>query len=98
MVETITAWKLEDADSWRQIFTDATYRHHCAFQAHVVGSMVVDGLLDLVIVSSCIFFENETSQATFDKIVDKVSIFLIFVLHFHEHLLPDYFLSLISYF
>ena len=72
--------------------------HQCVFQAFVVGLMDEDGLLDPVIVSSCIFLENETSQTIFDTIVDKVSIFIIFVLHFHKQLLPAYFLSLISYF
>ena len=57
-----------------------------------------DGLLDPVIVSSCIFLENETSLTTFGTIVDKVSIFLMFVFHFHKQLLPANFLSLISYF
>ena len=60
-VETIAAWKLADADSWRQIFTDAISRRQCAFQALVVGLIDEDGLLDPVIVSSCIFLENETS-------------------------------------
>ena len=69
----------------------------CAFQSLVVGLMDEDGLLDPVIVSSCIFLENETSLTTFYTIVDKVSIFLMFVFHFHKQLLPDYFLSLISY-
>ena len=54
-----------------------------------------DGLLDPVIVSSCIFLENETSQTIFDTIVDKVSIFLMFVFHFHKKLFPAYFISLI---
>ena len=76
MGETITAWKLADADSWRQIFTDATSCRQCAFQELVVGLMDEDVLLDPVIVSSCIFLENETLQTTFDTIVDKVSIFL----------------------
>ena len=84
--ETIAMWKMADADSWRQIFTDATSRHQCVFQALVVGLMDEDGLLDPVIVSSCIFLENETSQTRFDTIVDKVSIFIIFVLHFHKQL------------
>ena len=53
--ETTAVWKLSDADSWRQISTDATSRHQCAFQALVVGLMDEDGLLDPVIVSSCIF-------------------------------------------
>ena len=92
------AWKLADAYSWLQIFTDATSRRQCAFQSLVVGILDKDGLLDPVIVSSCIFLENETSQKQFDTLVDKVSIFLMFVLHFHKQLLPAYFLSLISYF
>ena len=93
--ETIAACKLEDADSWRQIFTDSASRGQCAFQALVVGLMDEDGLLDPVIVSYCIFLENETSQTKFDTIVYKVSIFLMFVFHFHKQLLPAYFLSLI---
>ena len=95
MGENIAEWKLVDADSWRQIFTDATSCCQCAFQALVVGLMDEDGLLYPVIVSSCIFLENETSLTKFDTIVDKVSNFLMFVFHFHKHLLPAYFLSLI---
>ena len=98
MGETIAAWKLEDADLWRRIFTDATSFHQCAFLALVVGLMDEYGFLDPVIVSSFIFLENETSLRTFDTIVDKVSIFLMFVSHFHKQLLPANFLSLISYF
>ena len=96
--ETIATWKLAVADYWRQIFTDATSRRQCEFQALVVGLMDEDGFMDLVIFSSCIFLENETSQTTFDTILDKVSIFLMFVFHFHKHLLPASFLSLISSF
>ena len=96
--ETIAAWKLAHADSWRQIFTDATSLWQCAFQALVVGLIDEDRFLDPVIVSSCIFLENETSQTTFETIVDKVSIFLMFVFHFHKQLLPASFISLISSF
>ena len=53
-----------------------------------------DGFLDTVIVASCIFSENV--QTTFDTIVDKVNIFVMFVFHFHKQLLPPYFLSLIG--
>ena len=96
--ETIAAWKLADSDLWRQIFTVATSHRQCEFQALVVGLMDEDGLMDPVIVSSCIFLENETSQTTFDTKVDKVRIFLLFVFHFHKQLLPASFLSLISSF
>ena len=57
-----------------------------------------DGFLDTVIVYSSIFLENETSQTTFDTIVDKVSIFLMFMSHFHKQLLPASFLYFISSF
>ena len=39
VVENIVEWKLVDADSWCQIFTDATSRRKCAFQALFVGLM-----------------------------------------------------------
>ena len=55
VVETIAAWKLVDADSWCQIFTDETSRRQCSFQALVFGIMDEDGLLDPVIFSSCTF-------------------------------------------
>ena len=89
---------MEDVDSWRPIFTDTTYTRQCKFQALVVGLMDEDGLLYPVIVCSCILLENETPQTTFYTIVDKVSIFLMFMYHFHTQLLPASFLSLISYF
>ena len=98
MGETVAAWKLADAESWRHIFTDVTSRRQCEFQALIVGLMDEDGFLDLVIVSYCIVLENKTSLTTFDTIVDKMSIFLMFVFHFHPQFLPASFLSLISYF
>ena len=98
MGETIAEWKLADAESWRQIFNDAISRRQCTFQALVVGLIDEDRFLDPVIVSSCIFLENETSRTTFYTIVDKVSIFLMFVFHFHKQLLPASFISLISSF
>ena len=71
--ETIAAWKLAESDDWRQIFTDATSRRQCAFQTLVVGLMVDDRVLDPVIVSSCIFLEDETAETSFEAIVEKVS-------------------------
>ena len=58
VVENIVMWKLADADSWRQIFTDAITHRKFAFHALVVGLMNEDGFPDPVIVSSCIFLEN----------------------------------------
>ena len=96
--ETIAAWKLADAESWCQISTDTKSFRQCAFQALVVGLMDEDGLLDPVIVSSCIFLEIETSLTTFDTTVYTLIIFLMFAFHFHTQLLPASFLPLISFF
>ena len=43
------AWILIDAESWIQIFTDATYRRWFAFQASFFELMDEDELLDLVL-------------------------------------------------
>ena len=71
--ETLAAWRLAESVDWRQIFTDATSRRQCAFQALIVGLMTEDGSLDPVIVSSCIPLEDESAQTTFDSVVEKVS-------------------------
>ena len=95
VVENIAVWKLADADSWRDIFTEARSCQMCEFKALVVGLMDEDWLMELVIVSFCIFLKNETSQTTFDTMLDKVIIFLMIVFHFHTQLSPASFLSFI---
>lgn len=75
--KTLAAWRLAESVDWRQIFTDATSRRQCAFQALIVGLMTEDGSLDPVIVSSCIFLEDESAQTTFETIVDKVSFMFV---------------------
>ena len=71
--ETLAAWRLAESENWLQIFSDATSRRQCAFQALIVGLMTEDGELDPVIVSSCIFLEDESARTTFDSIIEKVS-------------------------
>ena len=76
--ETLAAWRLAESENWHQIFSDATSRRQCAFQALIVGLMTEDGVLDPVIVSSCIFLEDESARTTFDSIIEKVSTVKVF--------------------
>ena len=71
--ETITAIKLASADKWDQLWTDATTRRQCPFQALIIGLMDSEKKLDPVTVSSCIFLEDETAETTVESILAKVS-------------------------
>ena len=68
---TLEALRLGDADEWRQIFTDGTPRRKISFQNLVIAVMV-DSKLDPVIVSSCMFLEDETSYNQVKYIVNQV--------------------------
>ena len=71
--ETIAAIKLASADKWDQLWTDATTRRQCPFQALIIGLMDSEKKLDPVTVSSCIFLEDETAETTVESILAKVS-------------------------
>ena len=89
--ETITAIKLAGADDWKQITFDATTRRQISFTA-VVISLMSDGVLDPVVVSSCVFLEDECSDTQAEGVVSKVSvcIHLLYPL-FHACTLTIYF-------
>ena len=70
--ETISALKLASKDNWKQIFFDATTRRQVPFQALIIALMS-DGKLDPIVVSSCIFMEDETAEKEVESIVNKVS-------------------------
>ena len=70
--ETLSAFRLGTADSWHQVFTDGTTRRQIAFQ-NLVIALMEDGDLDPVIVSSCMFVENETSERCVRSIIETVS-------------------------
>ena len=70
--ETIAAIKLGRADVYKQLFTDATSRRQTPFQALIIGLMGEDFELDPVIVSSCIFLDDERAETVAAAIVDKV--------------------------
>ena len=70
--ETMAALKLAKAVKWNQLFTDATSRRQVSFQALLVGIMDDDGTIDPVVVSSCIFMEDEKSETEAQCVIDKV--------------------------
>jgi hypothetical protein len=72
--ETIVALKLASADSWKQLWTDATTRRQIPFTALVIGILADDETVDPVVVSSCIFMDDERSETQADGIVSKVSL------------------------
>ena len=57
--ETIAAVKLADAPSWNQLWTNGTTRRQIPFTTLVIGLMGEDDDIDPVVVSSCIFMEDE---------------------------------------
>ena len=73
--ETICAMKLAAADEWGQLWTDATTRRQIPFTALIIG-LLGDGLedaIDPVVVSSCIFMEDETAETQAEGLVTKVN-------------------------
>ena len=73
MGETITAIKLANASQWSQLWTDSTTRRQIPFTALIIGVLAESGDVDPVVVSSCIFMEDETSEMQADGIVKKVN-------------------------
>lgn len=68
----LAAYKLGKAKSWTQIFTDATSRRQTSFQCLIIEVEYEDGSTEPVIVSSCFFARNETSEVVMRAIVDQV--------------------------
>ena len=68
----MVALKLAKAVKWNQLFIDATSRWQISFQDLLVGIMDDDGMIDPVVVSSCIFMEDETSETEARCVIDKV--------------------------
>ena len=72
--ETITAVKLASAEKWDQLWADATSRRQTSFQALIIGIMGEDNKIDPVVVSSCIFAEDEKSDTQAESVLAKVSV------------------------
>ena len=58
--EILGANKLGMNATWKQLCTDRTTRQQIGFQSLVIGLLTEKGF-DLVIASSCIFMDDETS-------------------------------------
>ena len=70
--ETLVAIKLGRAEFWDQLWTDSTTRRQIPFTALIIGILADSGNIDPVVVSSCIFMEDEKSETQVDSIVIRV--------------------------
>ena len=70
--ETLSAFRLGNATSWYQAFIDGTTSRQIAFQ-NIIIALLEDGDLDPVIVLSCMYVENETSEQCVQSIIETVS-------------------------
>jgi hypothetical protein len=66
------AIKLQSAEICDQLLTDSTTRQQIPFTACIIGILADSGNIDPVVVSSCIFMEDETSDTQVDGTVNKV--------------------------
>jgi hypothetical protein len=72
--ETVTAIKLGNAETWKQLWTDATTRRQIPFTALIIGILGDENDIDPVVVSSCIFMEDEQAETQADGILEKVCV------------------------
>ena len=98
----MTAIKLGGAEKWGQAFADATTRRQLAFQAFIIGLMVPGGddddgsiSIDPVVVSSCIFMEDERSETQVESILEKVSYTLLYSITSYDALTHSHLFSFI---
>ena len=72
--ETIVAMRLATATNWKQLFFDGTSRRQTPFQALLISVLGDDGLtIEPMILSSCIFVEEEDADSQLESIMKKVS-------------------------
>ena len=89
--ETMVALKLAKSVKWNQLFTDATSSRQIYFQDLLVGIMDNNGMIYPVVVSSCIFMEDETSETEARYVIDKVcdtlcdSFFILFAFLVYQY-------------
>ena len=70
--ETLSDFRLGNAETWHQLFTDGTYRWQIYLQ-NLVISLMDNGGLDPVIVSSCMYIEDETPEKCVESIPETLS-------------------------
>ena len=74
MGETLTAIKLAEVETWSQLWTDATTRRQIPFMSLIIGLLGDEDNIDQVIVSACIFVEDEQSDTGAEGIINKASV------------------------
>jgi len=79
--ETMVAIKLGHAEIWDQLWTDSTTRRQIPFTALIIGILADSGNIDPIVVSACIFMEDERSEMQVDGIVNKVNQRFVMSLH-----------------
>ena len=79
--ETLSKFRLGNADTLHQVFTDGKTWRQIAFQNLAIDLMEEEGgRLDPVIVSSCMYIENKTLEKCVLSIIETVKNYL------HEYL------------
>lgn len=68
----LVAYVLSNSPSWNQLLTDGTTRRQTAMQNLIIRFKKKDGVMDRVIVSSCIYAEDETSERVSAAVMDMV--------------------------
>ncbi|KAL3770508.1 hypothetical protein ACHAWU_009347 [Discostella pseudostelligera] len=71
----LSAYQLGKAKWWKQIYTDGTSRRQTSFQNLIIEVEYDDGSTEVVIVSSCIFTQNETSEVVMEAIIEQDYVF-----------------------
>jgi hypothetical protein len=64
------------AESWKQLWTDGTTRRQIPFTALIIELLGDEEDIDPVVVSSCIFMDDERSETQAHGIVKKVSLLM----------------------
>jgi hypothetical protein len=72
--KTVTAIKLGNAETWKQLWTNATTHSQIPFTALIIGILGDENDIDPVVVSSCIFMEDKRAETRADGILEKVCV------------------------
>ena len=73
----LVAYTLANSPAWIQLFTDGTSRRQTSMQNLIIRFKNSNGEVDNVIVSSCIYAEDETSESVSAAVMDMVCVEII---------------------
>jgi len=72
LVEIVAGLRLATAETWDQMFNDATTRCQCEFTALTMGVMGDEYELESIVVSSGILLADSAAEPTVDALFEKV--------------------------